>query len=351
MLGLEPRAARAAWTVFLVALALWLLYKLRRVLFVLFAAVLLAYLLAPAVNLLGRFTRRRLSRTLTLSVVYVLFVGVIALVLTLLGVRVAEEASALAGKLPVWAQDLGSRLQVPAPGWLEPARTALLDTLRQKLANVGELVLPLLQKATAGVASVVGALIVSILIAVLSFFLLKDGEELKRRTLGLLGPSQRASWEDVLADMHLLLGQFIRALVLLSLASFAAYAVAFSLLGVPYAILLATLGGVLEFIPVLGPLAAAAVAALVTLVSGSASIWTVLAFLAAWRLFLDYVLLPHVMSAGLALHPALVIAGALAGEAIAGIPGLFLSVPVMATLRVLYVRLLKSGGERRAADG
>lgn len=179
MLGLEPRAARAAWTVFLVSLLLWLIYKLRRVLFVLFAAVLLAYLLAPAVNLLGRFTRRRLSRTVALAAVYVLFVGVIVLVLTLLGVRVAEEASALAGKLPVWAQELGNRLQVPAPAWLEPARAAVLDTLRQKLANAGEMVLPLLQKATAGVASLVGGIIVTVLIAVLSFFLLKDGEELK----------------------------------------------------------------------------------------------------------------------------------------------------------------------------
>lgn len=342
MLGLDPKAARAAWTVFLVSILLWLLFKLRRVLFVLFAAVLLAYLLAPAVNLLGRFTRR-LSRTITLAAVYVLFVGAIALMLTLLGVRVAQEASALAAKLPVWAQDLEGRLQVGAPEWLEPARAALLETLRQKLANVGEMVLLLLQKATAGVASVVGGVIVAVLIAVLSFFLLKDGEELKTRTLGLLDPARRASWEDVLADVHLLLGQFIRALVLLSLASFAAYAIAFSLMDIPYAILLATLGGVLEFIPVLGPLAAAAVTVLVTLVSGSASLWAVLAFLAAWRLFLDYVLLPHVMSAGLALHPALVIAGALAGEAIAGIPGLFLSVPVMATLRVLYVRLLKAG--------
>ncbi len=345
MLGLDPRAARAAWTVFLVSLVLWLLYKLRRVLFVLFAAVLLAYLLAPAVNLLGRFTRRRLSRTLTLAAVYLLFVGAITVLLTLLGFRVAEEASAMAERLPVWAQNLESKLQIQGPTWLEPVRMALRDTLRQKVANAGEMLLPLLQRATAGVASVVGGVIVAVLIAVLSFFLLKDAEELKRRTLDLLDPARRASWEDVLADVHLLLGQFIRALVLLSLASFAAYAVAFTLMGIPYAILLATLGGVLEFIPVLGPLAAAITTLTVTVISGSASLWGVLAFLAAWRLFLDYVLMPHVMSAGLALHPVLVIAGALAGEAVAGIPGLFLSVPVMATLRVLYVRLLKSGAK------
>jgi predicted PurR-regulated permease PerM len=343
MLGIEPRAARAAWTVFLVALLLWLVYKLRRVLFVLFAAVLLAYLLAPLVNLLSRFTRRRLSWTLSLAAVYVLFLGVLVLLIAMLGVRVADEASAMAGRLPVWIQGLEARLESGAPGWLAPVKTALLETIRDKLANAGQMLLPLLQRATAGVASVVGGAIMLVLIAVLSFFLLKDGAELKARTLGTLAPAHRALWEDVLADVHVLLGQFIRAWVLLSVITFAAYAAAFSLMGVPYALLLATAAGVLEFIPVVGPLLAATAIVLVVLISGSGPLWLVLAFLGAYRLFLDYVLMPHLMSQGLALHPVLVIAGALAGEAIAGIPGLFLAIPVMATLRVLYTRLLKAG--------
>jgi len=50
----------------------------------------------------------------------------------------------------------------------------------------------------------------------------------------------------------------------------------------------------------------------------------------------------------LALHPVLVIAGALAGEAIAGAPGMFLSVPVMAMLRILYLRLT---GARQSEEG
>ncbi|MGB9606311.1 MAG: AI-2E family transporter [Bryobacteraceae bacterium] len=341
MLGIEPRAARAAWSVFLVGAALWLLYRLRHVLFVLFAAVLVAYLVAPLVNVLGRFTRRRLSRTLSLAAVYVLFLGLLLLLLVLLGVKVGEEASAMAARLPLWVQTLDARLQTWGPAWLAPTRAALLDNLRNTLANAGQMLVPLLQKATAGVASVVGGLIVIVLVAVLSFFLLKDGAELKARLLGAVEPSRRAVWEEVLADVHLLLGQFIRAWVLLALATFCACGVAFSLMGVPYSLLLATLAGALEFIPVLGPLAAAATIVLVVLISGHVSLWLVLGFLAAWRLFLDYVLMPHVMSSGLALHPVLVIAGALAGEAIAGVAGLFLAIPVMATLRVVYLRLLK----------
>lgn len=342
MLGIEPRAARATWTVILIALAVFVLYQVRRVLFVLFAAVLLAYLLAPVLELLNRFTRRRLSRALSLAVVYLLLIGTVIALGAVIGSRVSEEAAALAARFPGWVQGLESNFEAPQPAWLAPAKSAVLAAVREKLENLGREALPLLQKATAGLMSLVGGLIVLVIVPVLSFFLLKDGGELKERLLAGLPERRRALWEDVLGDVHRLLGQFIRALVLLSLATFAAYGAVFALMGVPYAILLATVAGVLEFIPVLGPLTAAAAIVLVVLVSGHGPLWAVLAFLGAYRLFQDYVLQPHLMSAGLALHPVLVIAGALAGEAIAGAPGMFLSVPVMATLRILYLRLAKA---------
>ena len=69
------------------------------------------------------------------------------------------------------------------------------------------------------------------------------------------GP-RRALLDDVLADIHLLLAHYMRALVLLSLGTFTAYSIFFSIMGVPYGILLGVLGGLLEFIPMLGPLAA-----------------------------------------------------------------------------------------------
>lgn len=348
MLGIEPRAVRATWTVFLVALTLLVLYQIRRVLFVVFAAVLLAYLLAPVLNLLDRFTRRRLSRALSLAVVYVLFIGLLVWLGAVVGNRVSEEAVALAGRFPGWVKSLEAGLETAEPAWLAPAKRAVLAAVRERLGSLGQEALPLIQKATAGVMSVVGGLIILVVVPVLSFFLLKDGGELKARALAVLPAERRAVWEDVLADVHRLLGQFIRALALLALATFLAYGAVFALLGVPYAILLATVAGVLEFIPVLGPLAAAIAIVLVVILSGHGPLLAVLAFLGGYRLFQDYVLQPHLMSAGLELHPVLVIAGALAGEAIAGVPGMFLSVPVLATLRVLYVRLLKA--RQPAAD-
>ena len=65
-------------------------------------------------------------------------------------------------------------------------------------------------------------------------------------------------------------------------------------------------------------------------------------FLIVYRLFQDYVLSPYLLSSGVELHPLLVLFGVLAGEQVAGIPGMFFSVPVIAALRIIVVRMMRT---------
>jgi predicted PurR-regulated permease PerM len=133
----------------------------------------------------------------------------------------------------------------------------------------------------------------------------------------------------------------MRALVLQSAAAFVAYGLFFFLIGVPYGMLLATISFFLEFIPVVGPLVGAAAILLVAGLSGFQHLFWILVFLIVFRIFQDYVLSPHLMSKGAKLQPVVVIFGILAGGQIAGIPGIFLSVPVLAILRIVYRQLKK----------
>jgi len=74
--------------------------------------------------------------------------------------------------------------------------------------------------------------------------------------------------------------------------------------------------------------------------TGGYSHWAlILIFLAVYRIFQDYVLSPALMSAGVQVHPLLVLFGVLCGAEIAGVPGIFFSVPVIAALRLILVRL------------
>ncbi len=146
----------------------------------------------------------------------------------------------------------------------------------------------------------------------------------------------------ILDDVHLVLTNYIRALVLLALASFCAWAIFLSLMRYPYELLVAGLAGMLEFIPVIGPAAALVMMLIVFGVTGSGGLLWVVLFWGCFRVFQDYILNPYLMSAGVELHPLLVLFGVLAGENLAGIPGMFFSVPTIAILKAIYTHLRTS---------
>src|SRR5437899_1071801 len=134
-------------------------------------------------------------------------------------------------------------------------------------------------------------------------------------------------------------GEYVRALVLLCVLTFVVWAVLFLLAGVPYALVLAAIGGALEFLPVVGPLAAGVTIVSVALFSGFVHPWLLALFIVIWRVVQDYVSSPLIMGRGVELHPGLVIFGVLAGGELAGVAGMFLSVPVIAGLKVVWRRL------------
>jgi predicted PurR-regulated permease PerM len=309
-------------------------------------AILFAYLLSPVVNLVDRFLPWKRSRALSLAMVYVLLVGILITTGILIGGKVNDEASALAASYPKIMEQVKERLADPSPAWLHPVKQYILNQVNERGATVGSAALPIVKKISEHVMSVLSSAVFVILIPILSFFFLKDGRQLSEHLLSL-AEDRRPFWEEIVADLHLLLGQFIRALVILAAATLVAYTVFFSIIGLPYSALLACVAALLEFIPVVGPASGAVLIVLAAAISGAGNIIVILVFLAVYRLFQDYVLNPHLMGAGIELHPLLVIFGALAGEEIAGIPGMFLSVPVMATLRVVYLRIRKA---RNAAE-
>src|SRR5262249_43919536 len=105
------------------------------------------------------------------------------------------------------------------------------------------------------------------------------------------------------------------------------------------ALVLAAIGAAFEFLPVVGPAVAGIAVVSVALFSGFSHPWLLALFIVIWRLVQDYASSPFIMGRGVELHPALVIFGVLAGSELAGVAGMFLSVPVMAGLRVVWRRL------------
>jgi predicted PurR-regulated permease PerM len=335
---LDPRTARATWTILVIFGALGLVYTVRRLLLLAALSLFFAFLLFPAVRLVERWLGPR--RLLAIVVVYLALLAALGGAGFAVGPRLSSEAQSLAQKLPEMTTRIhsgavfGGLLQ--RHGW-ESREIRELERLVQ--THMGEII-GYAQQATAALVTWLAGAWVVVLIPVFALFILKDVERLTSTAIWRLGHrGSRGMWWGMAEDLHLLLGQYVRALLLLSLATFAAWSAVFLTAGVPYALVLAGVGAALEFLPVIGPLTAGIVTIGVSLFAGYPHPWLLALFLLVWRVIQDYGISPLVMARGIEIHPALVLFGVIGGGEIAGVAGMFLSVPVIAAIRIVWRRL------------
>jgi predicted PurR-regulated permease PerM len=183
-----------------------------------------------------------------------------------------------------------------------------------------------------------------LLIPILAFFLLKDAATLRRTVVKALPHHGQLRGHRLFEDVNTTLAAYIRAQLLACVLVGSLCGVGFAVLGIPYPVLLGVLAGVLEFIPLVGPLVLATVAAGVgALHAPILALWA-LGFLGVLRLIEDYVIYPRLIRRGILLHPLAVILGVLAGAEMYGVAGMFLAVPTVAIASVVY-RHWRSGDD------
>jgi predicted PurR-regulated permease PerM len=288
------------------------------------------------------------SRNIALAAIYIGLIALLVSLATVIGGRAVEEGSALVSRLPELLRDPAWVDRLPLPGWLGMLRITITDAMHRELADPGKTLFPYLEFVAKAIALRAGSVLYVVLIPVLAFFFLKDGDSIRKVSLDLIGsPERREHVDRTLTEIHSVLSRYITALLLLSLATFTAYSLFLSTIGLPYAVLLATTAALLEVIPVVGPLAGGLAVLLVAILTGFSHILWIVIFWAVYRLVQDYILSPLLMSAGVEVHPLLVLFGVLAGEELAGVPGMVFSVPVIAVSGVLLRRVILVRSQRR----
>lgn len=345
MLGIDERALKILWTAFLAALVVAIAYTIRATLLVFALAIFFAYMLSPIIGTIQRVVPRR--RNLALATVYCLLVGL----LVLAGIEIVP---AIADQITSVTRLLSGRMIItlPMPAFLQPFESQVTHFLSGQLGNLQGHLLMYAQDVGKRILSGLSAILPLILVPILAFFFLKDSELIRVNLIGAVQDGgDRTVMRQILDDVHLVLKSYIRALVLLAIIAFVTWAIFLSVLRYPYDLLLAGLAGVGEFIPVIGPLAALVTMIGVCLISGHGGFLLLIVFWGVYRVFADYVLNPYLMSAGIELHPLLVLFGVLAGDQIAGIPGMFFSIPIIAILRVVFVDLRSAYMHRQLTDG
>jgi predicted PurR-regulated permease PerM len=191
-----------------------------------------------------------------------------------------------------------------------------------------------------------------IIIPILSFFFLKDADSFRRSALQML-PRGRWRWrgDEFFQDVNSTLAAYIRAQLTACLFIGVICAVGFTLLGLPSPLVLGVIAGIFEFVPLVGPLMIALIAAiLATLHAGPVSAFMVVVFLIVLRVVQDYIVYPRLIGQGIHLHPLAVIVALLSGAELAGVAGIFLAIPIVAILTVSYRHWLEHRGSEGLAD-
>jgi predicted PurR-regulated permease PerM len=331
----DARTARVLITVLLFALGLGFLYAARETLIAFLFAIFFAYLMSPLVSSLEKVLRGRVR---AIAVIYVLLLGLIVLFFVSMGPRVGRESARLVQSLPALAQ-LSSGQIAEQLGQQHGWNSRIVNLLRDYLASHGDEIAKLAQNVGLRVADVAKQAWLLVIVPLLSIFFLKDGRGLSQILLDLVrSRPQRELLQGVLNDLNQMLAHFIRAQLTLAALTLVTYSIVLASMRVPYALVLGTLGGLLEFIPVVGPLAAAVTIVGVSLLMGFPQWLALVIFLGIWRLIQDYVSSPRIMGHSMELHPLAAIFGVMAGGEVAGILGIFLSIPVMASLRIVFRR-------------
>jgi len=340
------------------AAMLWVLYRLQGVILLLVLSIFFSYLVAPLVelvrkpfNLRGR--ERIIPRPAAIGIVYLVLFGTLTIVLLVLLPRLSTQIRQFAtnsGNYGSAALSRVERLQAFCMnnGIPDDACNALKSTLDKAIESTKTYIET---KLPGLVVEVLGYVPWLVLIPILSFFFLKDVEAFRRSALQML-PRGRWRWraDEFFQDVNSTLAAYIRAQLTACLLIGTECTVGFILLGVPFPLVLGVIAGLFEFIPLVGPLVVAIIAALVTSFSPDTSTYSalwVLLFLAVLRIVHDYTIYPRLISQGVHLHPLAVILAILCGAELAGIAGIFLSIPVIAIATVSYRHWL----EHRGSEG
>ena len=331
----DARTFRVLTTVLLFALGLGFLYVARQTLIAFLFAIFFAYLMSPLVSNLEKILH---GRARAIAVIYVLLLGLVVVFFVSMGPRIGRESARLGQSLPALTQ-LSSGQIAEQLGHEHGWNSRFVDLLRDYLASHSNEIAKLAQSVGLRVADVAKQAWLLVVVPLLSIFFLKDGRAFSEVLLTLVqSRPQRELLQGVLSDLNQMLAHFIRAQLTLAALTLVMYSAVLAMMRMPYALVLGTLGGLLEFIPVVGPLTAGLVIISVALLVSFPHWLALVIFLGLWRLIQDYVTSPRIMGHSMELHPLAAIFGVMAGGEVAGILGIFLSIPVMASLRILFRR-------------
>jgi predicted PurR-regulated permease PerM len=330
----DRRTVNVLCTILLFTVVLAIVYVARGVLVVFTFAILFAYLIDPVVRFLQSHSLIfRNLRGPHVAETYLFLLILIPLTIHFLVPGSLGKTTKFAKQIPALVADISTgeiATQLGTKyGWSEPQQQRLKSLLVQHQGDIEGLARGWERHAFSALAGLV-------VIPILAIFFLSDGANMVDSLIRMLATNDNLEeLRSLASELNSMLHHYIRAKVTLAGLSLVFFSVATLLLGFPHFLALGLLAGVLEFIPVAGWMISAVTIISIGAMTHAHWIWMA-ALVGLWRMLMDYGISPRVMGHELEMHPLLAIFAVMVGGAIGGIVGIYLSVPFVAMLRVVW---------------
>jgi predicted PurR-regulated permease PerM len=333
------RVVLATLVLVLVGLSFWVLYRFYQVVFILFVSIVFGTVIRPAVSWLNR---RGLTRAVAVILLYFLIFAFIVGFLLLLFPLIAEQSGKIAISVPNYYQNLRDWM-VNNPNQLivllsesVPATLPGLNPIQQ----TGVQVLASAEQALGYVVSGGKAIFIFIAILILTFHWTIDGPRIIQTLLQLVPKDHRENISELISAMESKIGFFIAGQGVLCLVIGTLAYIAYLVIGLPNALVLALMAGILEAVPMIGPTLGAIPAGIIALsIAPSKLVWVIIATIIIQQLE-NSLLVPRVMRKAVGVNPFVSLLAIFALSSLFGIAGALMAIPIAAIIQLLLDRFV-----------
>jgi len=301
-------------------------------------AIAVVYLLNPLVSALER---RGVPRVAGAGIVYILFLCIVALAISLLVPVVTRQVGQVIDHFPDYLADAQAYVRrVAARFGQEPDFRLDAEQVREWL-SAGEnrqAVTRYLTGLRSVTTSVISGLIIFVLGPVMAFYLLVDLPRLRRGAMALVPPGRRNEIKALMDQIGQAVGGFFRGQLLVALFVGVASSIGLWAIGLPYWLLVGIVAGIFNLVPLVGPFIGGGLAVIIALVSGEplTAVWAALVLLAVQQID-NHLISPNVMGRTVQLHPVVVMLALLVGASFAGLFGMLVVVPLVAMAKIIFL--------------
>jgi predicted PurR-regulated permease PerM len=333
---------RVAWATLALAavgLGFWLLYRFYQVVFILFVAVVIGTILRPIVLW---FQRRGLPQKAGVSLVYLLLLALLTGFVLLLFPLIAEQSTTITAAIPGYYQSVYGWTLVNPNLLTESLRAILPDALSilEPEQQTGQEILDSAGQVLGYVVSVANGFFTAVVILLLAAYWTLDGPRIIRSLLLLVSRDQRENISEIIAAMEIKVSAYLAGQGILMLIVGLMALVAYWLIGLPYVLVLAFVAGIMEAVPLIGPLLGAIPAVLVALSLGPDKvIWVIVATVVIQQ-FENSLLVPRVMRQAVGVNPFVTLLALFAFSSLLGIAGALMAIPLAAMIQILLNRFV-----------